>query len=200
MRTIALTILVLLIFSTCSFQDKSGNQDINPVVVAAENNNSRLFSKGGRADMIEELYQGQLEKSGQLKRLHDRIINIHGQIEDSTDRFDDFDNNNTRYYSSAKSKISGIKDSIIRQTLIELIKNSDSVYRQKIARHKELMHLADSTRTTINDLHEMYKIVSTLSTIHSYQKDELPSIEPLNGLNKDLNKIKSSLDSAIKKQ
>lgn len=150
--------------------------------------------------MIEELYQGQLEKSGQLKRLHDRIVNIHDQIEDSTDRFDDFDNNNTRYYSSAQSKIRGLKDSVIRQTLIELIKNSESVYGQKIAGHKKLMHLADSTKTTITDLHEMYKIVSTLSLIHSYQKDELPSITPLNGLNKELNKIKSSLDSAIKKQ
>ena len=194
-----ITILALFSFTNCKSKDQSGTNNSDPIIEASPGSESSLFSKGGRGDMVNELYNELVNKSEQLKSLDSRINNINQQIEDSTKAFKDFNANNERYYSSASGRLRIIKDSIIRQQILDLIKTSQLAYGDQIKTHKDLLYNVDSNSISIQDLHELLKVMITIPIIHDYQKRNLPSAIPIQKINQELERLKKSVDSSIQK-
>ena len=80
-----------------------------------------------------------------------------------------------------------------------LIFSSLTKYNSKIYRHTELLKSIDKKTMTLDDLHEMLIITTTLPLIEKYQNDNLPTINSINGYSKQLDKVVQIENSFVEK-
>jgi predicted RNase H-like nuclease (RuvC/YqgF family) len=199
-----LTIIVLItsfLFFSCNRSAKK----IEPIpempkALQEKSNTETFFSKKRYdEDMVESLYAELAEKAPELKSLEETIFRLKDQKNDTIETFEKFGEKNTTYYNSAEKHIMQIKDSLLRQRIKTMIDNSIENYNRRIANHKNLILALDSKEVNLQDLHQMLKLVKTLSVLEKFQKENVPSTKSLENVILDYNKTIQKTDTFIKK-
>ena len=158
-----------------------------------------IITKRGGNDLVESLYSELVSKNVDLKKLEDKIDELNENKRDSTNTFKKYNQKNIEYYSSANGHVNRIEDSILRKKIKKLIDESNTNYKSSIINHDDLMKIIEARNMTINDLHNVLKIVKTLPIISKYQKDNLPSVKPLERVIQSEDRIIKLQDTLINK-
>ena len=200
-KQILISTLVLLILVSC---DNSGNkekpeQQQEIPTALQDKGSSGIISKRGYENLLESLYKELATNTPELNELEIKIKSLSESKDDSTKLFDRYNGKNQYYYSSADSHVKQIKDSILRKRIKLLISASLTRYNSKIYRHSEILKSIDKKTMTLDDLHEVLMITTTLPIIENYQNDNLPATKSIDGNSKQLDKVLNIEDALLQK-
>jgi hypothetical protein len=194
---LALTLSIL----SCS-QQKNENTEEPPVPKALEEQKSdySLVSKVRYSnDLVQELYNEIIEKDKELKDLETAIINIRSRQADSLENFNNFDQKNNSYYQTAKSYLAGIKDSVLKKRIEQIVTKSSESYKNLTIPHQQLVLQTKALEEKLNEVHISLKLVSTLALMEKFQKEYLPSKQPIIMLNKTYGQVIHKVDTLLKR-
>ena len=192
-------IATISIFSSCG-EAKSNPKPKPETPQALEHptSSSRILSKRGPENLVDNLYEEAAEKNAALKSVEEKIDALKNAEGDSTTGFHTFDQNNTRYFEAANGYMGQIKDSVLRQRIRALINTDLAKYNLSTAEHKRLLNGIDDKNIQLDDLHTALKIVTTLPMMHKYQAENLPSTNSLSAHIKNQDKVIREVDSLAK--
>jgi len=148
---------------------------------------------------LESLYAELASKTPELKELENKLDTLSASKGDSTKSFDRYNRKNQSYYSYADNHLKNINDSTLRKKMKTLISSSLTKYNSKIYRHTELLKYIDKKTMTLDDLHEILIITTTLPLIEKYQNDNLPTTKSINGYSKQLERVVRIENSLLEK-
>jgi hypothetical protein len=199
MKKLVLISTVILISSvSCDNSRIKENQETPKAL--QEDTSYEIVSKTRFDDMIESLYKELANKTPELKDLETKLDAFSTSKSDSTKLYDRYNRANQSYYSSAESHLQQINDSTLRKKMKSLISSSLTKYNSRIYRHTELLKSIDKKTLTLDDLHEMLIITTTLPLIEKYQNDNLPTTKSINGYLKQLDKVVQIENSLLEKK
>ena len=188
MRLLSPALFVILLFS-CDNVSSPPNDDV-PKAFKETNSGSGSFGKRyGGGDIVNTMYSDLANDDAMLKSLEKDIRNLPGNISDASAPFNEYERNNSSYYSSARNHLNSIKDSALREKIRKQIDNSSNEYNRLSAKHNALLKEIDWKQVTLNDVHTYLKLVKTLSAIENYQRKNLPSTAPLENISLELDKV-----------
>ena len=193
--------VVLLTFASCDNARIKENQDQNQETPKAlqEEKSYEIVSKREYGDIIESLYKELADKTPELKDLETKLNALSASKSDSTEQYDKYNGKNQSYYYSADNHLKQINDSTLRKKMQALISSSLTKYNSKVYRHTELLKSIDKKTMTLDDLHEILIITTTLPLIEKYQNDNLPTTKSINGYLKQLDKAVQIENSLLEK-
>jgi hypothetical protein len=173
--------------------------DTNAVPVALQNTNTTSSSKSYRqGDLVEELYEEILKNNTSLQALNDSIIYCQQHKGDSNILFFNYDRKSNDYYSSAKSLIANINDSVLAKNMLVALTESEERYTQKKITLTTLLNAIESKDKLISDKRIVLKIKRTLSQIEKFQDRNKPNSYPFQQIIKTQEQLLSKLDSTLK--
>lgn len=200
MRKLLFISMVLTIILSCNNDRPPQPQQETPKALDEKQESYSLVTKRGyNEDILENLYSELVDKTPELKKLEEDIDIIYDSKNDSLEVFTSFDSKNDRYYNSAGIHAQGIKDSLLRQKMKNLIQASLANYNSLTAPHNNLLKSIESKQATLGDVHTALKIVKTLPVIAKYQKNSLPDTRPLEGYSQKLSKTISETEKLADK-
>lgn len=141
------------------------------------------------ANLLQQLYDELVAKDTTLNGLENNIRELPDHAAKAIKEYDQFNRKTHTYYQSANSYIEGISDSVLRDKLKRVIKESLAQYDVKTGHHKALLERIDSQKTTLRDLHTVLMITRTLPIIEKYETDHLPPAKTLEELHKEYEQI-----------
>jgi len=193
--------VLLLTFVSCDNARIKENQEQKQETPKAlqEEKSYEIVSKRGYDDIIESLYKELADKTPELKDLETRLEALSASKSDSTEQYDKYNGKNHSYYNSADNHLKQINDSTLRKKMKTLISSSLTKYNSKVYRHTELLKSIDKKTMTLDDLHEMLIITTTLPLIEKYQNDNLPTTKSINGYLKQIDKAVQIENSLLEK-
>ena len=197
MRASLTTILLFLSIYSCSPQktEPSPQQETPKALTEDKKSDFSLRSKSRPEDLVDEIYQEEVDKSVFLKNLEKKIADIPDDKRDSTQSFEEFDSKNTSYYHSATEKANSISDSLLKKKMLEIIANSKSAYERQIAEMKTMLKDLDQKSVSLEDYHTILKLKLTIPIIQKYQKTNQPSNNPLQKISKEYDRLIKTTDS-----
>jgi hypothetical protein len=188
MRQLLSISIVLTIIVSCNNNRLQPQQETPKALDENDKSYSLVTKRGYDEDILESLYGELVDKTPELEKLEEDIDIIYSSKGDSLEAFTNFDSKNDRYYNSADIHAQGIKDSLLRQKMKNLIQASLTNYNSLTAPHNNLLNSIESKQATLGDVHTALKIVRTLPVIAKYQKNSLPDTKPLEGYSQKLSK------------
>lgn len=200
-KLILISTVILVTFVSCDNPRIKENQEQKQETpeVLQEEGKYDIISKRGYGDILESLYGELASKTPELKELENKLDSLSASRADSTKSFDSYNRKNQSYYSYADSHIKQINDSGLRKKMQALILSSLTKYNSKVYRHTELLKSIDKKTMTLDDLHEMLIITTTIPLIEKYQNDNLPTTNSIYGYLKQLNKAVQIENSLLEK-
>lgn len=194
-----ISLFLFLTFCACGENrtQETGKQD-TPKALEDKSSEFRI-SKRGYNDLVESLYEELAGKTPELKQLEGEINILNESRADSTGAFNKFDEKNQDYFYAADRHVEEIKDSVLRDKMKVLIPNNLSAYNLLVSSHNGLLKSINQKYLVLDDLHTVLKIVRTLPVIENYQKDNLPTKKPLEGLARQLDATIKHADTLSKK-
>jgi hypothetical protein len=199
MRKFLFISMVLTIILSCNNNRPQPQQQTPKALDEKDKSYSLVTKRGYDEDILESLYSELVDKTPELKKLEEDIDVIYSSKGDSLEAFTSFDSKNNRYYNSAGSHAQGIKDSLLREKMKNLIQASLRNYNSLTAPHNNLLKSIESKQATLADVHTALKIVRTLPVIAKYQKNNVPDTKPLEGLSQNLSKTISEAEKLSNK-
>jgi len=196
-----ISIVILLTFVSCDNARVKENQEQKQETPKAlqEENSYSIVSKRGYYDIIKSLYKELADKTPELKDLETKFDALSVSKSDSTEQYNEYNEKNQSYYSSADIHLKQIKDSTLRKKMKALISSSLTKYNSKVYRHTNLLKSIDKKTMTLDDLHEMLIITTTLPLIEKYQNDNLPTTKSIDGYSKQLDRVVHIENSLLQK-
>ncbi|WP_316634081.1 hypothetical protein [uncultured Flavobacterium sp.] len=176
LKKIAVFSLILLI--SCRENEANHRSSEEPKAFEEKSIDIGRFRRDN--DLVEDLYQELVDKSPELKSLEKELSELNTR--DTTNIFYNYDQKSDDYYNSAESHINGIRDSVMKQKIINLIKKSSDKYASQKADLENLMDNIIKKRNEINNYHSALKIILTIPLIEQYQKQHLPNKSPFDKL------------------
>jgi hypothetical protein len=198
------TILAVLLMGTLACSDPRPQQTKEseaPEPPKALQDHSKEYSlKSSRSsnDLVEELYAELLEKDTSLKKMEDKLKNLQQSESDSTESFTLFNEKNTRYHDASSPYLSRINDSLLRERIKQLLSNSLANYKNSTAVHQQLLRRIEINKTSLNDLHIAVQLVSTLSMMEKYRKENMPDKLSLAGFILEQQKARKMVEQQLK--
>lgn len=182
MKTIIIISATLLVgLFSCKQPDKKDDSKADTPKALQEKDYSdiSLSSRGYDNDLVNELYNEQVNKSPELRDIESTIDKLAAIKADSLHSFELFDQKNVSYYTSVNQYLQQIKDSVVREKMKALINNSMAQYNNKTDRHKNLIALLGKKESSLADLHIVLKLMKTLPVIQKFQADHIPPVHPI---------------------
>lgn len=198
------TIFAVLLMGTLACSDPRPQQTKEseaPEPPKALQDHSKEYSlKSSRSsnDLVEELYAELLEKDTSLKKMEDKLKNLQQSESDSTESFTLFNEKNTRYHDASSPYLSRINDSLLRERIKQLLSNSLANYKNSTAVHQQLLRQIEINKTSLNDLHIAVQLVSTLSMMEKYRKENMPDKLSLAGFILEQQKARKMVEQQLK--
>jgi hypothetical protein len=166
---ILLLLTCFLILISCG--RKKQQQPNNETPYALEEHKSKsVFSKRAPGDLLEDLYDGLVSGKPELQQLEKDIEELSERKKDSLVFFNDFDNKNDSYYSSAQNHTAQIQDSSLKKRMMQAIEDNRTDYDSKIAGIETLVKQLDQKQLTLTDHHTMLKLILTMAMMEKFQK------------------------------
>ncbi|MBF4505650.1 hypothetical protein IRZ83_03155 [Flavobacterium sp. JLP] len=191
----SLILFSFALFFSCQKNENNDSNNQEPKALQEKSIDIGRFRKGD--DLVDDLYQELVNKSPELKNLEDELNSINPG--DTTAIFNDYDRKSDNYYTSATGHAEGIRDSILKNKILNLIKNSSTKYDGKKSDVENLVTTINKRRTEITNYHTALKIILTFPLIEKYQNDHLPKKSPFEKViekeNQVLEKVKQNIPS-----
>ncbi len=137
-------------------------------------------------NVLDALYKEIAEKSPELSALEKSLNALPSAKSDSTFDFNRYNDKNQSYYSSASSLIAGIRDTVLNQQMAALINRSVNNYAATIGKHSSFLKGIADKDSILLDMHKAVKIAATIKQMEKFQKEQLPDIAPLEGMDKQM--------------
>jgi Skp family chaperone for outer membrane proteins len=187
-KQIVLSAFILLALISCDKSKTQEKEKPESPKVLTEESSLKMVSRQGYDDLVMSLYKELADKTPELKELEQNIENLETSKSDSTEAFLKYDRKNNAYYNSANRHVDEIRDSVLRKKMKSFIASSIAQYKTNIARHTRMLASIDTKTLTLNDLHEILIITTTLPLIEAYQHTNLPTTKPMGGYLKQIDK------------
>lgn len=185
-----LPFILLIIACSCSARKKE-----TPAILDSKKIDvSGIYKKRG-ADLVDALYDEMVSNSEELKKLEQEIKQMKATLPDSLETFKTYHEKSAQYYESAEKKANSISDSVLRQSVLDLIKRSRQNYRDSIAPLSQLDSLIQRRAMAIDNLHQALKLASTLPVIEEFQHSNRPDTFSATNLTVKLDLLIAKLDS-----
>jgi hypothetical protein len=185
-----ITIPVFFIFFSCSTRKKQ-----TPAILEGKKIDVSSIYKKRSADLVEALYEELVSHSNDLKKLEQEIKAMKAALPDSLEAFKTYHEKSSQYYELAEKKASSITDSVLRQSVLELIVRSRRHYSDSIAPLKSIDSLIQKRAVAIDNLHQALKLASTLPVIEEFQLSSRPDTFAATELTQKLDALIARLDS-----
>ncbi len=189
-----------LLLISCS-QNKPAPQQQNNVPKALEEKSVdfSVVSKRYDNDIVQSLYNELLKEDKDLSKFEDGIGKINSDKADSLEYFHSFQSKNTSYYNSADRYLANIKDSVLKYRIKQILAESNSRFEAAVVQHKNLIQEIETKENHLADLHFAVKIIKTLPVMEKYQRENRPSLNPIQTINNEFGKLIAQADVMVKK-
>lgn len=190
-------ILVIIVVVVCSCNGYRAESTISPEIPSALQDDKKdmsIVSKRSYEDLVEQLYNEQVEKSKELQDIEKEIKVIQTNKADTISALLSFDTKNKTYYLAADTKIKSISDSVLRSKIAAMLSASSLAYDEKIAEMKSLLKLLEKKTISLEDYHLLLKIKQTLPLMEKYQETNKPSNNPIKELIKTYDQLIEKMD------
>lgn len=184
---------VLLVVCSCSARKK----EVPAILEGKKIDVSSIYKKRG-ADLVEALYEEVVNNSDSLKKLEREINELKAGIPDSLELFKAYLEKSDLYYEAAEKKAYNITDTLLRQAILAQIKQSRSNYRDSVLPHITADSLVRKRAATIDNLHNLLKLMTTLPVIEEFQNTNRPDTFDAAHLTRRLDDVIAKLDSLTK--
>jgi hypothetical protein len=189
-RLCALSLLLFL--TSCRENEIVNKNNDEPEAFQEKSIDIGRFRK--KSNLIEDLYLELVDKSPELKSLETELSALNPR--DTTNTFFTYDEKSKYFYQAADSYANTIRDSVLKQQILKLIKNSEDKYVPLKAELENLVDTINKKRMQINNYHTALKIALTLPLIEQYQRKHLPDKSSFEKLiekeNQLINKIETN--------
>jgi hypothetical protein len=196
-------IFVCIVFASCTQppapQQHETPKEETPKALKTETSGVSLGSRRGTDDLVESIYKELTDKSPALQQLEEDIKNLEESKGDSTSAFDAYNGKNAAYYLAAGSHLATIKDSALRDKMKQYINISQADYNSSTVQHKGLLNTIAAKEATLDDIHTVLKLMTTLRAVIHYQRANLPPTKPMEGLIKQYDNTTELADNLAKK-
>ena len=179
--------LSLIILTSCGGKETDIENPKNEIPEALQEGSVDLKRYSKDNNLTEELYQELVANNQELKNLETEIGEFNPQ--ESKDKFYKYDRKLINYYQSAKNQADVITDSLTKNKIINLINKSNEKYVGKKAELNGLLKSIAEKENSINDYHNILKIVLTIPIIEKYQNENLPAKTQFENVFKNENKL-----------
>lgn len=169
-----LLLFVFTLFISCQKKETNTKNNEEPKVLQEKSIDIGRFKRGG--DLVDQLYEDLVNKSPELKNLEEDLQGLNSR--DTIEIFNNYDRKSDFYYRAAEGNAEGIRDSILKKKILNLISSSATKYDTKKAEVQNLVSTINQKRTEITNYHTALKIILTLPLIEKYQNDHLPQKSP----------------------
>lgn len=169
-----LLLFVFTLFISCQKNETNTKNNEEPKILQEKSIDIGRFKRGG--DLVGQLYEDLVNKSPELKNLEEDLQGLNPR--DTIEIFNNYDRKSDFYYRAAEANAEGIRDSILKKKILNLISSSATKYDTKKAEVQNLVSTINQKRTEITNYYTALKIILTLPLIEKYQKDHLPQKSP----------------------
>lgn len=185
-----ISIPAFLLLFACSARKKEA-----PAILEGKKIDVSSIYKKRSGDLVDALYEELVSHSDSLKKLERQIKELKASIPDSLESFKAYQEKNRGYYESAEKKAGTITDTALRKSILRLIERSRNAYRDSIAAHTSLDSLIARRTATIDNLHNLLKLMLTLPVIEEFQQSNRPDTFDAAGLTQQMDAVVAQLDS-----
>lgn len=180
MKKYLLSLLVIssifMIVSCNGNQRENRNSEVqNPEALQDDIELKSLTKRGG--NLIDELYSELVEKTPELKKLETELEMFQEIPSETQNVFNNYNGKSNQFYGNAKGFANQITDSLSKKRILALIKKSNDKYDSDFKEINELVKEISNSQNSIQDNHNILKIVLTIPLIEKYQKGNLPKKE-----------------------
>ena len=183
-------LIISLLLSSCQARKRE-----TPAILEGKKIDvSSIYKKRG-ADLVDALYEELVNNSNDLKKLEQEIKEMKVTWPDSLEEYKTYHEKSAQYYESAEKKANSITDTSLRQSILDLIRKSRRNYRDSIATLSNLDSLVKKRAATIDNLHQLVKLMSTLPVIEEFQHSNRPDTFAAEGLTRRMEELITKLDS-----
>nr|WP_199000111.1 hypothetical protein [Flavobacterium sp. ASV13] len=184
-KTIILSILIL---ASCTNSKNKNNEKLKKEVPKALQDQTIDIGRfRSQSDLSEEIYNELVSNSIELKKLEDELDKFNPK--DTLSLFNDYDRKSEDYYHDAYDHANAIKDTLLKNKMLNVLENSSKKYSQKTAELNQLLKTIYQKRKDIDDYHTALKIVLTIPVIEKYQNENIPKKSPFEKVIKDQNSL-----------
>jgi hypothetical protein len=164
---------IFMIVSCNENKRENKNSEVqNPEAFQDDISLKRLSKRGG--NLIEELYAELVEKTPELKKLETELETFQETPSETQNIFYNYNGKSTQFYGNATGFANQITDSLNKKRILALIKKSNEKYDSESKEINELVKQISNSQNSIQDNHNILKIVLTIPLIEKYQKENLP--------------------------
>jgi len=144
---------------------------------------------GGRGNLVDELYNQAERQNSTLGNIADDIERFYKKKADALEKYNSFSAYHNHYYTDAKFNITLINDSTIKQKAANILKASETAYRNKLIDWQNTIAALYKNEQELKDLQELLKIMTTVPIVEKTQNSDLPSSDNIKQAQADLQKV-----------
>ena len=181
---------ILLIFSCNGNKRENKNSEVQNPEALQDGIKLKSLTKRGR-NLIDELYAELVEKTPELKKLETELETFKETPLETQNIFYNYNGKSSQFYGNATGFANQITDSLSKKRILALIKKSNDKYDSQSKEIDELVKVISNSQNSIQDNHNILKIVLTIPLIEKFQIENLPKKEQFletNAKQKELNK------------
>lgn len=165
------TIFILVSCDRSKQENRNSNVE-NPEALQDNIKLKNLTKRGG--NLVDNLYSELVEKTPELKKLETELEAFQETPSETQNIFQNYDGKSNRFYGNATGFANQITDSLSKKRILAFIKKSNEKYDSESKELKELVKQISNSQNSIQDNHNILKIVLTIPLIEKYQKENLP--------------------------
>lgn len=165
------TIFILVSCDRSKQENRNSNVE-NPEALQDNIKLKNLTKRGG--NLVDDLYSELAEKTPELKKLETELEAFQETPSETQNIFQNYDGKSNRFYENATGFANQITDSLSKKRILAFIKKSNEKYDSESKELKELVKQISNSQNSIQDNHNILKIVLTIPLIEKYQKENLP--------------------------
>jgi len=173
-KYLLVSILIIFIISSCNTDEKRKHED-NMAVPEAFKDESLIDDissfKRGYSSVSEKLYQELLEKDESLKALEVKIKQLEEDVYNDNIDLNKFFSNNEQYYADIKTQTETVKDTLLKDLLVQKINEGEHLYGEKIKEIKSLKEILNYKLEVLKDYRTAMKIILTEKSMQEYQNN-----------------------------
>src|SRR5690606_24881520 len=118
--------------------------------------------------MVDAVYYEQIKNSEDLKKFDEKFHSLQEDSRKMNQMYNDIIGKSDDYYSDAEIRAKGIKDSVLKNQIISLLKDSSIKYNVKVEKLKELKNQININYYKLYGFYDAFKIRKTLPEIEKY--------------------------------
>ncbi|WP_345214226.1 hypothetical protein [Mucilaginibacter gynuensis] len=171
-QLIILPILVVCVCLACNSKQKTADStDVENIPAALKDESSDVFisKRVSDSNLMTAIYRDIAGKDSSLSKFEDELAGFKKAKADTIQKFKAYYEKADEYYTSAVDATKQISDTLLRQKMLAIIKQSQSGYTDKTKRFQSLINAIEHQNTSIDDSYTLLQLVVSLPEIEKYE-------------------------------